>query len=105
EPPNPPPSDTGTGGGLACPHSGACIGTTVALAVVGVAGGVGALVFNSSADSAVTDARNLTGPGGGCSGGSASPDCASRIKDLDDKHSSRLTLARVSLGVGIAGVA
>ncbi len=104
EPPPEPPPDTGSsGGGLACPHSGACIGTTVALAVVGLAGGVGALVFNSSASSAVDDANKLTAPGGPCAAGSNA--CGSQLKDAEDKHSNRLTLARASLGVGIAGLA
>ncbi|WP_394841802.1 hypothetical protein LZC95_32590 [Pendulispora brunnea] len=98
-PPEPPPEKSG---GLACPKSGACLATTIGLAAIGIAGGVGAVIFNSSADSAKKDADDLHGSNGSCTTGLG--DCNGRLQTLKDDHSSRLTLSRISLGVGAASL-
>jgi len=97
-PPEPPPERSG---GLACPKSGACIGTTIGLAAIGIAGAVGAVIFNSSADNAKSDADEIRN-GASCGGNPGG--CQQQLDDLKDKHSSRLTLSRISLGVGAASL-
>jgi len=98
----PPPSEPERSG-LACPHSGTCVGATIALTALGVVGAVGAIAFNAGASSAKTDADALHEGNGACNGSNPTA-CPGAVKDLDDRHSSRLTLSRVSLGVGAASL-
>ncbi|WP_394825350.1 hypothetical protein [Pendulispora albinea] len=88
--------------GLGCTHSGACLGLTVGLATLGVAGFVGLGVFQTQASSATTDAEAIRARAGSCNG-NGSAECG-QLADLQDQHSSKLTLARVSAGVGAASL-
>ncbi|WP_394829684.1 hypothetical protein [Pendulispora albinea] len=100
--PEPEPRPVPRSSGLGCTQSGACVATTIGLAAVGVAGLAGFGVFQISANNATKDAQGLEVPGGSCNG-STSAECA-RVRQLEDDHSSRLTLSRVSAAVGGASL-
>ncbi|WP_394827312.1 hypothetical protein [Pendulispora albinea] len=100
--PAPRPADRDTGSGLACPKSGACVGLTIGTAVIGAAGLIGLGVFQTQANSASSDADAFHAQGGRCDGGDASG-CA-RLRELEDDHTSKLTLSRVSGAVGAASL-